>query len=43
MMQQVIADAYEAVFCKKETGDKAAAMLADEAKQLLGPDKILEQ
>jgi hypothetical protein len=42
-MQQVIADATEAIISKKATGDEAAAMLADEAKQLLGPDKILEQ
>jgi multiple sugar transport system substrate-binding protein len=42
-MQQVIADATEAIISKKATGDEAAAMLADQAKQLLGPDKILEQ
>jgi hypothetical protein len=42
-MQQVIADATEAVISKKMTGDQAAADLANKAKQLLGPDKITEQ
>jgi multiple sugar transport system substrate-binding protein len=42
-MQQVIADATEAVISKKMTGDQAAADLANEAKQLLGPEKITEQ
>jgi multiple sugar transport system substrate-binding protein len=42
-IQQVVADATEAVISKRMTGDQAAAMLADKAKQLLGPDKILEQ
>jgi multiple sugar transport system substrate-binding protein len=41
--QQAVADATEAVISKKATGDEAAAMLADQAKQLLGPDKVLEQ
>jgi multiple sugar transport system substrate-binding protein len=42
-MQQVIADATEAVISKRMSGDQAAGMLADKAKQLLGPDKIVEQ
>jgi multiple sugar transport system substrate-binding protein len=42
-IQQVVADATEAVISKRMTGDQAATMLADKAKQLLGPDKILEQ
>jgi hypothetical protein len=42
-MQQVIADATEAVITKKMTGEQAAAQLAEQAKQLLGPDKVLEQ
>jgi ABC-type glycerol-3-phosphate transport system substrate-binding protein len=42
-MQQVIADATEAVISKRMTGDQAAADLANKAKQLLGPDKITEQ
>jgi multiple sugar transport system substrate-binding protein len=41
--QQVVADATEAIISKKASGDQAATMLAAEAKQLLGPDKILEQ
>jgi multiple sugar transport system substrate-binding protein len=42
-MQQVIADATEAVITKRMSGEEAAAQLAEQAKQLLGPDKILEQ
>ncbi|HEX8133039.1 MAG TPA: hypothetical protein VF880_06390, partial [Actinomycetes bacterium] len=42
-MQQVIADATEAVISKRMTGDQAATDLANKAKQLLGPDKIMEQ
>lgn len=42
-IQQVVADATEAVISKRMTGDQAASMLADKAKQLLGPDKIVEQ
>jgi hypothetical protein len=42
-MMQVIADATEAVITKRMSGEEAAAQLADQAKQLLGPDKVLEQ
>jgi multiple sugar transport system substrate-binding protein len=42
-IMQVVADATEAVITKRMTGDQAAAKLADQAKQLLGPDKVVEQ
>jgi multiple sugar transport system substrate-binding protein len=41
--QQAVADATEAVISKKANADQAATMLANEAKQLLGPDKVVEQ
>jgi hypothetical protein len=40
---QVVADATEAVITKRMTGVQAAGQLADQAKQLLGPDKVVEQ
>ena len=42
-IMQVVADATEAVISKRMSGDQAAAELAKQAKQLLGPDKVLEQ
>ena len=42
-IQQLVADATEAVISKRMTGDQAATDLANKAKQLLGPDKIMEQ
>lgn len=42
-IMQVVADATEAVITKRMTGDQAAGMLADKAKELLGPDKVVEQ
>jgi multiple sugar transport system substrate-binding protein len=42
-IMQVVADATEAVITKRMTGEQAAGQLADQAKQLLGPDKVVEQ
>jgi multiple sugar transport system substrate-binding protein len=42
-IQQLVANATEAVISKRMTGDQAAADLANKAKQLLGPDKVMEQ
>jgi multiple sugar transport system substrate-binding protein len=42
-IMQAVEDATEAVITKQMSGDQAAAMFADKAKQLLGPDKYVEQ